>query len=116
MGAYRGRFLPPVLPGKCERSVHGGGARRAPAAVDPVALPGDQELLEVEDRRRRRLLAEQAEPFRNKTIEIHESNLRRIAAGYYDAWIEKSLRRLAELWPARYAKEERSESFVQSLR
>ena len=63
-----------------------------------------------------RLLAEQAAPFQRKAIEIHETNVRRIAEGEYDIWIEKSLRRLASLWPARYAKEERGESQVEKLR
>lgn len=62
------------------------------------------------------LIAEQAEPFRSKAIEIHEANLRRVTLGYYDDWIAQTLRRLAELWPERYAKEERGESFVPFLR
>jgi tetratricopeptide (TPR) repeat protein len=63
-----------------------------------------------------RLLYQQAAPFRSKAIEIDESNLKRIAEGYYDDWIGKSLQRLTELWPLRYAKEERGEPFVESLR
>lgn len=62
------------------------------------------------------LLEEQAYPFEEKAIGIHEANARRTAEGVYDEWVKRSLASLAELVPARYAKPERSESFVVSLR
>lgn len=58
------------------------------------------------------LLEEQAFPFEEQAIEVHETNLQRIASGRYDAWVKKSLSQLAELLPARYRKQERSERFV----
>ena len=52
------------------------------------------------------LLEEQAFPFEEKAIEIHEANARRAADGVYDQWVRKSYTSLAELKPARYARTE----------
>ncbi len=52
------------------------------------------------------LLEEQAIPFEEKAIEIHEINTGRIADGVYDEWVQKSFQDLKELLPARYNKEE----------
>jgi tetratricopeptide (TPR) repeat protein len=52
------------------------------------------------------LLEEQAFPFEEKAIEIHEGNARRAAEGNYDEWVRKSYAALAELKPARYARAE----------
>ena len=52
------------------------------------------------------LLEEQAFPFEEKAIEIHEANARRAADGVYDEWVRKSYTSLAELKPARYARTE----------
>jgi len=51
-------------------------------------------------------IEEQAYPFEEKAIEVHESNLQLIPLGVYNDWIEKSLQRLATFLPARYAKPE----------
>ncbi len=61
------------------------------------------------------LLEEQAFPFEEKAIEIHETNARRIAGGLYDNWVKKSMAQLAELLPVRYAKQEKGENFVAVL-
>ena len=52
------------------------------------------------------LLEEQAYPFEEKAIQIHEVNAARTTKGLYDEWIAKSFAVLAKLLPARYAKEE----------
>jgi Flp pilus assembly protein TadD len=52
------------------------------------------------------LLEEQAFPFEEKAIEIHQVNARRAADGAYDEWVKKSYAALAELKPARYARSE----------
>lgn len=57
------------------------------------------------------LLEEQAFPFEEKAIEIHESNADRVKSGIYDEWVRKSLIALRKLQPVRYAKLERSELF-----
>ena len=60
-------------------------------------------------------MEEQAFPFEEKAIEIFSANAARTADGVYDEWVRKSLARLAELMPARYAKTERSENLVAQI-
>jgi tetratricopeptide (TPR) repeat protein len=60
-------------------------------------------------------LQEQAFPFEERAIQVHEKNLELVSAGTYDQWIEKSVAKLAELVPGRYAKEERSVPVLDSL-
>lgn len=55
------------------------------------------------------LLEEQAYPFEEKSINIHESNVNRIAEGAYDEWIKKSFDKLKGLNPVRYAKSEKTD-------
>lgn len=52
------------------------------------------------------LLEEQAFPFEEKAIGIHERNARLAAQGVYDEWVQKSYAELAQLKPARYARTE----------
>ncbi len=61
------------------------------------------------------LLEEQAFPFEEKAIELYELNARRTVDGVFDRWVSESLRQLAELVPAKYAKHERSEQFVEAI-
>lgn len=61
------------------------------------------------------LLEEQAYPFEEKAIVVHETNAQRTADGLYDEWIRRSLAELAELMPVRYAKPEKGEDFVAVL-
>jgi len=61
------------------------------------------------------LLEEQAYPFEEQGITLHETNIARIDAGVYDSWIEKSMQQLAVLVPARYGKLERSASYVEAI-
>ena len=60
-------------------------------------------------------LEENAFPFEEKSIGVHEKNLELIRSGIYNAWIEKSLAKLAVLMPARYAKSEMSSGFLGSI-
>jgi tetratricopeptide (TPR) repeat protein len=62
------------------------------------------------------LLEEQAFPFEEKAIELHEANTRRTSDGVYDEWIQHSFDVLAKLKPARYAKAEIGEEYVPSIR
>ena len=62
------------------------------------------------------MLEEQAFPFEEKAIELHEVNARRSAAGIYDQWVKGSFTALAQLRPVRYAKNERSEVAVDAIR
>jgi hypothetical protein len=60
-------------------------------------------------------LEETAFPYEEKSIGVHEKNLELIRSGIYNAWIEKSLAKLATLMPARYAKREVSSGFLGSI-
>jgi len=62
------------------------------------------------------LLEEQAFPFEEKAIELHETNAARTSTGVYDEWVQRSFEVLAKLKPARYAKAEVSEDYVPTLR
>jgi len=61
------------------------------------------------------LLEEQAFPFEEKSIALHQSNVQRAGTGIYDQWVQKSYAVLAKLMPARYAKNEISEDYVGTL-
>ncbi len=59
------------------------------------------------------LLEDQAFPFEEKAIAIHETNVARIPAGSYDESIKGSLQSLAKLVPFRYGKTEVSDQYVE---
>ena len=59
-------------------------------------------------------IEEQAYPFEERAISVHESNLELISRGIYNEWIDKSLQKLAKLVPARYAKPEEESPFIAS--
>ncbi|MDH3893629.1 MAG: tetratricopeptide repeat protein, partial [Chromatiales bacterium] len=61
------------------------------------------------------LLEEQAYPFEEQAIEIHQANTSRASEGVYDEWVRKSFERLAELLPARYAKAEMGVPAVENI-
>jgi hypothetical protein len=62
------------------------------------------------------LLEEQAFPFEEKAIELHEVNARRTAEGIYDKWVKESFTALSKLRPGRYGKIELSEVVVDAVR
>lgn len=57
------------------------------------------------------LLEEEAYPFEEKAIEIHEGNVMNSKAGFYDKWVSKSIDSLAKLQPGRYNKKETEEGY-----
>jgi len=61
------------------------------------------------------LLEEQAFPFEEEAIGLHEVNAARTADGVYDEWVAASLAELAALMPGRYAKYEMGERLVSSI-
>ncbi len=75
----------------------------------PANLSGE-ELIQYE-----LLLEEQAYPFEEKAINVHKKNIDLMTTGVYNQWIIRSLKQLAQLVPARYAKEEKEESFFASV-
>ncbi len=56
------------------------------------------------------MLEEQAFPFEEKAIELHEANARRAAAGLFDASVQRSFAALAQLKPVRWGKAERGDA------
>ncbi|MEM0954472.1 MAG: tetratricopeptide repeat protein [Pseudomonadota bacterium] len=61
------------------------------------------------------LLEEQAFPFEEKAIAIHETNVRRSWQGWYDRWVALSFDALAQLSPVRYAKRELVASYAEGI-
>jgi TolA-binding protein len=79
------------------------------ASERPAGLNADElEQYEI-------LLEEQAFPFEEKAIELFEVNAARTEFGVYDTWVARSYTELAGLLPARYAKFEKAEDYVESL-
>jgi cellulose synthase operon protein C len=75
-----------------------------PADLDPIALEEYDLVLE-----------EEAFPFEENSIDVHEKNLELMTVGIFNEWIERSLDRLADLMPGRYAKYEISSGFLGSI-
>lgn len=75
-----------------------------PEGLDPLEL--EEYELAIE---------EQAYPFEEKAIAVHESNLELMYRGVYNNWIDNSLERLAGFLPARYAKTEEESGVIASL-
>jgi TolA-binding protein len=61
------------------------------------------------------ILEEEAFPFEEQAIAVHEQNFELLTAGIYNPWVQKSLDKLAGLMPGRYAKNEISGGFVGSI-
>jgi outer membrane protein assembly factor BamD (BamD/ComL family) len=61
------------------------------------------------------MLEEQAYPFEEKAIELHEINVKRVRGGVYDDWVKRSYAALGKLRPVRYAKAEKDERVIDAL-
>ena len=79
-------------------------ASERPQGLSPLEL--EEYELAIED---------QAYPFEEKAITVHENNIKLISMGVYNEWVEKSLQKLAEFIPARYDKPEEASGIVSSL-
>ena len=58
------------------------------------------------------VLDEEAFPFEEKAINVHEKNMEMMRAGVLNEWTDKSLGRLVEMMPGRYAKHETDSAFL----
>ncbi len=87
--------------------------RRFALALMKSERPGD--LNEEEREQYDMLLEEQAYPFEESALEVHEANVARIPNGIFDEWIQRSLAVLAQMRPARYAKQEQGEEVFDGL-
>jgi hypothetical protein len=61
------------------------------------------------------LLEEQAFPFEEQAIALHEANAARARDGVYDEWVKKSYTMLAQLKPGRYGKTELTQDVFTKL-
>jgi tetratricopeptide (TPR) repeat protein len=86
-----------------------GFSRSLAASERPAGLHG-AELEEYE-----LALEDEAYPFEEQAIEVHEKNMELMRTGIFNAWVDKSLAKLADLMPARYAKGELSSGFLGSI-
>jgi tetratricopeptide (TPR) repeat protein len=75
-----------------------------PTGLDPAAAAEYEDAIE-----------EEAFPFEEQAIEVHEKNRELIVAGVYNDWTKKSLERLALLVPGRYAKREIGSGFLPAI-
>lgn len=90
--------------------IYSGFSRAVRESERPAGLAGAK-LQDYED-----ALDEEAFPFEDKAIKVHEKNLELMTAGkLYNSWIEQSLARLAVLMPGRYAKAEISSGYLASI-
>ncbi len=83
-----------------------------------LALAGSQrpaDLSPAELEEYELVLEEEAFPFEEKAIDLHEANLELMHAGVFNAWTERSLGKLAELVPGRYARQEMSSGYPGAL-
>ena len=58
------------------------------------------------------VIEEQAYPFEEKAIDVHEKNMELLDVGIYNEWVDKSIAKLAVLLPARYAKTEQASTVI----
>ena len=58
------------------------------------------------------LLEEQAFPFEEQAIDLHEINMRRAWNGVYDDWVRQSFNELMRLMPGRFNKPEVEVSYA----
>ncbi len=61
------------------------------------------------------LLEEQAFPFEEQAISLHEINMRRSWEGTYDDWVKESFNALKALMPARFDKQEIDVAYVDTI-
>ncbi len=61
------------------------------------------------------VIEEEAYPFEERAIEVHEANFELLAGGVYNEWVQQSLDKLGDLMPGRYAKNEISGGYLGSL-
>lgn len=60
-------------------------------------------------------LEDQIYPFEEKAIDVHKKNIELLYLGVYSSWIDKSIGKLAQLVPARYARAEDSTGFIDTI-
>ena len=82
-------------------------------ALTQSERPADLQADEVEEYEQ--ALEAEAFPFEEKAIAFHEKNLEMLHAGIFNPWTDKSLGKLVELVPGRYARSEESSGFPSAM-
>ncbi len=75
--------------------------------------PDDLSPLELEEFEL--ALEDQAYPFEEKAIAVHRKNVELLHAGVYSDWIDKSIGKLALIYPAAYARTEEHTGFIHTI-
>jgi outer membrane protein assembly factor BamD (BamD/ComL family) len=73
-------------------------------------------LTDLEKEQYQILLEEQADPFVEKAIAVHEGNARRARENIFDEWVDRSYAALAQLQPARYRRPEAATTASDEIR
>ena len=61
------------------------------------------------------VIEEEAYPFEEQALEIHEKNFELFAGGVHNDWVQQSLDKLVTLMPGRYARNEISGGYLGSI-
>jgi len=61
------------------------------------------------------VIEEEAYPFEEQSIEVHEKNFELLTSGIHNAWVQKSLDKLVVLMPGQYARNEISGGYLESV-
>ena len=80
-----------------------------------VALIGSERPTNLNDEELEQyelVIEDQAYPFEEKAISVHEKNMELLDVGIYNEWIDRSIAKLAALLPARYAKTEQKSNII----
>jgi tetratricopeptide (TPR) repeat protein len=83
--------------------------------ADLMASERPEGLSDLELSQYELLLEEQAFPFEDNAIDIHEQNIRRAREGIFDEWVQRSYESLRRLLPGRYNKPEVTAGVVHDL-
>jgi hypothetical protein len=61
------------------------------------------------------VIEEEAYPFEEQAIEVHEKNFEFLTDGIHNRWVQQSLDKLVMLMPGRYARNEISSGYLESV-
>ena len=61
------------------------------------------------------VIEEEAYPFEEQAIEVHEKNFELLTGGIHNRWVQQSLDKLVTLMPGRYARNEISSGYLESV-
>ena len=84
-------------------------------SADIMASDRPKNLSELELAQYEILLEEQAFPFEEQAIGLHEINQQKAWSGVYDEWVKKSYFELAELMPGRFNKPEVEQGYAEAI-